>query len=360
VQLFLTHYNPGGKFLTQLYYQFFHQELRDFFADLNVPTVVQRGDRVFPASESASEVVNALVSWNQQSGVQILTQTPVSDLIIQNGHIRGVVTPRGSMQGDAVIVAAGGAAYPGTGSTGDGYKLARTAGHTIIPIRPALVPLETAGSTAKKLQGLSLRNVQVNIWENQEKIGDIFGEMVFTHFGVSGPVILTISRDIVDALRDEKKIILKIDLKPALDHPTLEKRLLRDIHELNRKQYKTLLKGLLPRKLIPVCMAETGIPADLPAHQITSEQRKKLRLWLKGFELEVVGHRSLDQAIVTAGGVDTREVNPHTMESKLVKGLFFAGEVLDVDGDTGGYNLQAAFSTGWAAGRASAQIPDKV
>jgi hypothetical protein len=357
VQQFLTHFNPGGKFLTQLFYRFFHPELRAFFADLGVPTVVQRGDRVFPKSEQARDVVQALLDWNAEQGVQILAQTSVTDLLVEHQRVIGVKTDQGTYRGDAVIIATGGAAYPGTGSTGDGYHLARSVGHTIVPIRPALVPLITRGDTARRLQGLSLRNVQVNVWVNGQKTEDLFGEMLFTHFGVSGPIILTLSRSIVDELRAGNEVILSIDLKPALDHPTLEDRLLRDIRDMNRKEFKTLLKGLLPRKLIPICIEETGIPARQPNHQITAEQRKRLRLWLKGFQLEVVGDRSFDQAIVTAGGVETSEVDPHTMASKLIRGLYFAGEVLDVDADTGGYNLQAAFSTGWAAGRASA-APD--
>jgi len=218
-----------------------------------------------------------------------------------------------------------------------------------------LVPLVTKGDTAPRLQGVSLRNVQVNLWVNDKKEDDIFGEMLFTHFGVSGPIILTMSGQIVDELRDGNRVEISIDLKPALDHPTLEARLLRDIQEMGQSQFKTLLKKLLPQKLIPVCIEKTGIPADKRNNQITSKERKRLRLWLKDFRLEVTGDRSFRDAIVTAGGVKTSEVNPRTMESKLVKGLYFAGEVLDVDGDTGGYNLQAAFSTGWAAGRAASE-----
>ena len=355
VKEFLAHFNPRGRFLTQVFYQFFHSELRAFFAELGVPTVVQRGGRVFPKSERAEDVVDALVRWNHSQGVRLETRTPVTGLILDEKRIAGVSTSGRDYYADAVIITTGGAAFPGTGSTGDGYKLARSAGHTIIPVRPALVPLVTKGDTAPRLQGLSLRNAQVTLWVNGKKQDEIFGEMLFTHFGVSGPIILTMSRQIVAAMRDGNKVEISIDLKPALDHPTLEARLLRDIQEMGQSQFKTLLKKLLPQKLIPVCIEKTGIPADKRNNQITSKERKRLRLWLKDFRLEVTGDRSFRDAIVTAGGVKTSEVNPRTMESKLVKGLYFAGEVLDVDGDTGGYNLQAAFSTGWAAGRAASE-----
>lgn len=356
VQQFLTHYNPQGRFLTQLFYRFFHQELRDFFHDLGVPTVVQRGDRVFPASENARDVRNALLRWVKALGVEIITEAPVRGLRLEEDRVVGAQTPQRAYSSRATVVATGGAAYPGTGSTGDGYQLARQAGHHIVPVRPALVPLLTKGNTAQKLQGLSLRHVQVNLWVDGEKTDEIFGEMIFTHFGLSGPIILTISRQVVDHLRAGREVEIAIDLKPALDHPTLDERLLRDIQQQGRKQFSTLLEGLLPQKLIPVCVDQVGIPWDKKNNQLTTEERKNLRLWLKeDFRFQIVDHRSFDQAIVTAGGVDTTEVDPHTMASRLVSGLYFAGEVLDVDGDTGGYNLQAAFSTGWAAGLAAAR-----
>jgi predicted Rossmann fold flavoprotein len=204
------------------------------------------------------------------------------------------------------------------------------------------------------LQGLSLRNVNAGVWVEGKKQAEAFGEMLFTHFGVSGPIVLTLSRGIVDALRQGQRVTLSIDLKPALDHPKLDARLLRDLDAHGKRHFRTLLKGLLPSKLIPVCIDLTSIPPHKPAHQITAQERKRLRVWLKDFRLEVAGYRSFAEAIITAGGVDTREVDPHTMGSRLVEGLYFAGEVLDVDADTGGYNLQAAFSTGWVAGRSAA------
>lgn len=356
VQQFLDHFNPQGQFLTQVFYRFFHPQLREFFDNLGVPTEVQRGDRVFPKSENSREVRDALVSWIMSQGVKLITQQAVKSLRIHARQIQGVKTQDAAYQSPQVIIATGGAAYPGTGSTGDGYALAKQAGHRIIPVRPALVPLITSGETAQRLQGLSLRHVRVNLWVNGKKVDDIFGEMIFTHFGLSGPIILTISRQVVDHLRADREVEISIDLKPALDHPTLDDRLVRDIQQQGRKQFSTLLEGLLPQKLIPVCVEQVGIPWEKKNNQITREERKRLRMWLKeGFQFQIVDHRSFDQAIITAGGVDTSEVQPQTMASKIVDGLYFAGEVLNVDGDTGGYNLQAAFSTGWAAGCAAAE-----
>jgi predicted Rossmann fold flavoprotein len=225
-----------------------------------------------------------------------------------------------------------------------------------LPIRPALVPLETAGDVALRLQGLSLRNVTVRVWVNGKKQAESFGEMIFTHFGLSGPIILSLSRQVVDVLHLGQRVMLSIDLKPALDEGKLDARLLRDLDAHGKRHFRTLLKGLLPSKLIPVCIALTGIPPDKMAHQITSRERQRLRTWLKDFRLEVTGHRPFTEAIITAGGVDVREVDPRTMASRLAEGLYFAGEVLDVDADTGGYNLQAAFSTGWVAGRSAARF----
>jgi len=363
---FIEHFGPGGRFLRHAFYRFFTPDLLTFFQELGVPTVTERGGRVFPASEEAQDVVDALARWAGQCGVTLRTQAPVERLVVEDERVVGVRTFRnqvssvskaakpGFHHADAVIVATGGASYPGTGSTGDGYRMAEAVGHTITPIRPALVPLETAGDVAPRLQGLSLRNVTARLLVGGKKRAELFGEMLFTHFGVSGPIILSLSRQAVDALRQGQRVTLSIDLKPALDERKLDARLLRDLDAHGKRQYRTLLKGLLPRKLIPVCIEQTAISLEKPAHQITSRERERLLGWLKDFRLSVTGHRPIAEAIVTAGGVDTREIYPRTMESRLVEGLYFAGEVLDVDADTGGYNLQAAFSTGWLAGRAAA------
>ncbi|MGD8602944.1 MAG: NAD(P)/FAD-dependent oxidoreductase [Anaerolineales bacterium] len=363
---FIDHFHPNGRFLKYAFHRFFNKELLDFFHQIGVDTVVERGGRVFPVSNDANEIVLALTRWAESSGAALQTGWRIDGLIQEEGGaIKGIdavsadpsrAEARRRFTSSAVILATGGASYPGTGSTGDGYALAQSAGHTIVPIRPALVPLDTQGDVAQRLQGLALRNIKVSVWVQGSKRAEAFGEMLFTHFGVSGPIILTLSRGVVDALRLGKPVEISIDLKPALDDGKLKARLLRDLDSHGRQQYQTILKGLLPRSLIPICIEQTGVPADKPAHQITAEERKRLRLWLKDFRLVISGYRPLSMAIVTAGGVSLQEVDPRSMQSRLVKGLYFAGEVLDLDADTGGYNLQAAFSTGRLAGRSAAKV----
>jgi predicted Rossmann fold flavoprotein len=367
---FINHFHPNGRFLRSAFARYFSEDLIAFFEARGVQTIVERGGRVFPASSEAQIVVQALVDWIQAQGVRLQTNAPVESLIVEDGRVAGVELggsphprhPSASMrsapsriEADAVILATGGASYPATGSTGDGYRLAESVGHTIVPIRPSLVPLTTSGDVARRLQGLSLRNISVQILVDGKARHQAFGEMLFTHFGVSGPIILTLSRQVVDALRDGRSIKLSIDLKPALDPDRLDARLRRDLDAHGKRHFHTILSDLLPRKLIPVCLDLTGIPADKPAHQISAAERQRLRSWLKDFQLDVTGHRSFAQAIITAGGVRTREVDPRTMASRRIGGLYFAGEILDIDADTGGYNLQAAFSTGWLAGRSSAR-----
>jgi len=353
---FAAHFGPNGRFLRHAFSEFFAPELVAFFKPLGVRTVTEENGRVFPASGRAGDVVDALTRWVRKRGVTILTRSPVDRLLVQGRTVIGAQVPPGHVyKADAVIIATGGASYTSTGSTGDGYRLAESVGHGIVPIRPALVPLETAGDIAMPLQGLSLNGVKVRVLANRKKQAEASGEMIFTHFGVSGPVILALSKQIVDALRLGKRLVLSIDLEPALEDATLEARLLCDIAEHGKRQFHTLLRGMLPRRLIQICTDLTGIPADKPAHQLTAPERRRLRTWLKDFRLEVTGHRPLTEAIVTAGGVATREVDPRTMASRVVSGLYLAGEVLDLDADTGGFNLQAAFSTGWNAGRAAAR-----
>jgi hypothetical protein len=359
----IKHFPAGGHFVRPALYSFSNDALRTFFAERGVPTEVQRGGRVFPVSEDARDVVAALVRWIDERGVTLRNQSSVRELMVEAGRATGVRVADGRVyRADATVLATGGASYPATGSSGDGYRLAESVGHTIVPVRPALVPLETAGDVAQRLEGLSLRNVNVSVWAadvgrgkgDLRKEGEAFGEMLFTGFGVSGPIILTLSRQVVDALHLDLKIVLSIDLKPALDHPTLDARILRDIDASPKRHVRNMLAELLPSSLIPVCLDQVQIPAHQPAHGITAEQRQRLRLWLKDFRLPVTDHRPLKEAIVTAGGVDTAEIDPHTMASRVIEGLYFAGEVLDVDAETGGYNLQAAFSTGWVAGRSAA------
>ena len=369
---FIEHFRPNGQFLRQAFSQFFTSELLAFFEELGISTVTERGGRVFPASGRAQDVVDALTQWIGECGVKLRNRSTVEWLRVEGKKVTGLKvyktvsrtkkdSPLKPSHGqiydtDAVIVATGGASYPETGSTGEGYQLAKLTGHSIVQIRPALVPLETRGNIAKRLQGLSLRNVKVLIRVDGKKQGQGFGEMIFTHFGVSGPVILSLSRQVVDALRLGQKVELSIDLKPALDHGKLDARLLRELDAHGKKHFRTLLKELLPRKLIPVCIDRVGVLPDKFGHQLTTRERKRLRIWIKDFRLQVKAYRPFKEAIVTAGGVNTREIEPRTMASRIVKHLYFAGEVLDIDADTGGYNLQAAFSTGWIAGRSAAQL----
>jgi predicted Rossmann fold flavoprotein len=255
------------------------------------------------------------------------------------------------IQTKKLLISTGGKSYPKTGSTGDGYKLATQLGHTITLLSPSLVPLETKGDIAKKLQGLSLKNINASIISENKKIAEQFGEMLFTDFGVSGPIILTLSQTAINILNEKKQITLLIDLKPALDHKKLDQRILREINEYSKQNFKTMLKRLLPQKMIPVFIDLLQMEEDKQLSQINSDERKRIRMLLKEFKLDVCGYKSYDHAVVTAGGISLKEVNPQTMESKLMPGLYFAGEVLDLNGDTGGFNLQSAFSTGWVAGQ---------
>jgi predicted Rossmann fold flavoprotein len=354
---FIEHF-ANGPFLRNAFARFFSADLTAFFLGLGVRTLAERGGRVFPESNRAQDLVDAMIGWVRARGVTVRTGVRVHDLLLDEQRIAGVQAlgtgGTEDIHGDAVIVTTGGASYPATGSTGDGYALARSVGHTVVPIRPALVPLETAGDVARRLQGLSLRNVRVCLCVGGKQRSETFGEMLFTHFGVSGPIILSMSRQVVDLVRDGEQVVLSIDLKPALDEDKLDARLRRDLDRFGKRQFRTVLKELLPRMLIPVCIDQTAIPAFKVGHQITAEERSRLRAWLKDFRLQVTGYRGFKEAIVTAGGVDTREIDPRTMASRRIAGLYFAGEVLDVDADTGGYNLQAAFSMGWVSGRAAA------
>ncbi len=352
---FIAHFGKTGNFLRQAFWRFFTPDLMDFFKGLGLELVTERGGRVFPASGKASEVLAVLLQWLERCGVQIKLSSKVDELIISDKRIKGVVSRGREIPCDAVILATGGASYPATGSTGDGYRLAVSAGHGIVPIRPALVPLETSGDAARKMAGLNLRNVNVHMLVNSKRRKEAFGEMIFTEFGVTGPVILTLSGEAVDAMRDGRKVALSVDLKPALDEKKLDARLLRDIASRGKEQVNSLLRGLLPREMIPVCLNITEIPPDRQASRISAKERRRLLTWLKDFRLEVTGYRPFAEAIVTAGGIDTGELDPRTMESRLTKDLFIAGELLDIQADTGGYNLQAAFSTGWLAGDSAAQ-----
>jgi hypothetical protein len=352
---FLAHFGRNGRFLRQAFAQFFTPDLMDFFTGLGLELVTERGGRVFPAGGKAPDVMKVLKKWLVTLKVTSRCTSPVEGLLMNNGRITGVLCKGGKIEGDAVVLATGGASYPATGSTGDGYILAGAAGHTIVPIRPALVPLETTGDTAGRMAGLSLHNIGLRMYIDGKKTRQAFGEIAFTETGLSGPLTLTLSGEVVDCLREGRKVVFSLDLKPALDEAKLDARLQRDFSSRSKERFDSILRGLLPREMVPICIEETGIPQDRPGGGVTAKERRRLRTWIKDFRLEITGHRSFDEAIITAGGVDVREINPRTMESLLTKGLYIAGELLDIHGDTGGYNLQAAFSTGWLAGRSAAE-----
>ncbi len=351
---FIGHFGKTGKFLYQAFSRYFNKELMAFMEELGVELSKERGGRVFPSRGKAAEIRNALAQWAADCGADIKKSTSANQLIIENGQVCGVKTDKRQYRADTVILACGGASYPQTGSTGDGYQMAATAGHQIIKTRPALVPLKTNGPVAK-MADLNLRNIKVRMFIDGKKKKEAFGELVFARFGVTGPVILTLSGHAVDAIQNGQKIELTLDLKPALDDKKLDARLLRDFSKRAQEPLSSILRGLMPQEMVEVCLEENKLPADQLGHSITAKQRKRLRLWLKDFRLKVTGYRPMAEAIVTAGGVNTKEINPRTMESNITKNLFFAGEVMDIQADTGGYNLQAAFSTGWLAGRAAAE-----
>jgi len=351
---FINQVQPNGRFLRSSFSNFFSDDLIEFFNNIGVKTVVERGGRVFPESGKAVEVVKSMTKWCNDKGVTFKTDCRVNSLIIEDNKVVGVNATIDKKQtvtynAKKIIIATGGVSYPATGSTGDGYKLAESIGHNINPVWPSLVPLETEGNTARMLSGLELRNIRGTVWIDGKKAGEDFGEMTFMDFGISGPIVLSLSRLIVPALKEKKEIIFSIDLKSALDEKKLDNRLIRDLNEKGKESFRNILNGLLPKILIPICIESTKIDANQLGHQITGNERKELRKWLKNFNFKITGHRPFSEAIITVGGINTNEVNQKTMESKLIKGLYFAGEILDLDAPTGGYNLQIAFSTAWTA-----------
>lgn len=348
---------PGnGRFLNSALHRFTNNDIVELLENNGLPTKVERGGRVFPVSDQAKDVVDTLVKIFTSLGGKLLTDTKALAVLLKDGRAAGVKTISGVYAADAVILAAGGASYPGTGSDGGGAKLAAQAGHRIIELKPSLVPLESDYPYTADLQGLSLRNVQATLLADGKKIGEEFGEMLFTHFGVSGPIVLSLSNAAVKALGAGREVELHIDLKPALSAEKLDARLQRDFKEYSRKQLANGMKDLLPQRLIPVVCDMAYLDEAKFVNQISREERLRLLQVLKAFCVPITAARPIGEAIVTAGGVDVKEIDPKTMESKLVGGLYFAGEVMDVDGFTGGFNLQAAFSSGYAAGYAAANI----
>lgn len=343
---------PGnGKFLYGAYERFTNEDLLQLLHDAGLETKVERGGRVFPASDSALDVRNTFMKLMKHYGVDVHLEEPVKKLLVDDGVVTGVVTDQETYHADAVVIATGGKSYPATGSTGDGYILAAQVGHKITDIRPSLVPIVTEESWVKDLMGLSLRNVELSVVAKNKVQAKMFGEMMFTHFGITGPIVLSLSHTVGKLMRKKNigTIGLDINLKPALSPETLDKRLQKDFDLYSKKQLINGMKDLLPSRLIPLIIELAGIDPQKPINQISKEERQQIGYMLQHMPLTVKGLRPVEEAIVTAGGISLKEFNPKTMESKLVKGLYGAGEVLDIDAFTGGYNLQAAFSTGYVA-----------
>ena len=350
---------PGnGQFLYSAFQNYTNTDIIDFLKNQGLEVKEERGNRIFPVTDKSIDVLNCFKSKINELKIKKLFNTRVQKILVQNGEVLGVRTEKEIIQTDKIILATGGKSYPLTGSTGDGYLIAKNIGHKVTEIRPSLVPLVIyEKNECKEMQGLSLRNVGIKIIDESKNklIYEDFGEMIFTHFGISGPTILSGSAHLVrykeiDNLMKEQKIKLQIDLKPALTEEQLDERILRDFKEFKNKQFKHALDKLLPQKMIPIVIKKTKINEEKRVNEITKEERKNLVKVLKKFELTIKDFRPVEEAIITSGGINIKEINPKTMESKLVKGLYFAGEIMDVDSYTGGFNLQIAYSTGYTAG----------
>ncbi|QQQ86071.1 NAD(P)/FAD-dependent oxidoreductase [Peptacetobacter hiranonis] len=350
VEELIANVNTNGKFLYSAFYTFTNDAVMEMFESLGVRLKTERGNRVFPESDRAMDVVDAMARLIKRKNIKLVTGKTVKDIKEKNGKVESVVLSDGKeIKADAVIIATGGASYQRTGSTGDGYRLAEKLGHKITPLKPSLIGLEIQEDFVHKLKGLSLRNVAINVYgKKNKKIYDDFGEMEFTDYGVDGPIIKSASCIMRDLSKESYKISL--DLKPALDHEKLDKRVQRDFQKYINKRFENSLSDLLPSKMIPVVVELSGIDPATPVNSITKEERRNLVNTIKNIEMHVKRYRPMEEAIVTSGGVKTSEINSSTMESKLVEGLYFAGEVIDVDAYTGGFNLQIAFSTGYLAG----------
>lgn len=340
--------NP--KFLYSAFYSFTNEQAMDFFEELGVRLKVERGNRVFPQSDHSSDIINALKHELERLGVEIHLCTEVKDVLVEHEKFTGIVLKnRKKVSGDACVVATGGISYASTGSTGDGYRFAEKTGHKVTELYPSLVPMEVKEWYAKELQGLSLRNIQGTILDGNKKLYEEFGEMLFTHYGVSGPIIISASSVVGKKLQD-KELTLKIDLKPALSREQLDQRVLRDFEENKNKQFKNAVDKLFPAKLKPIMIELSGISPEKKVNEISKEERLRFVDLIKNFKMSLTGLRSYNEAIITKGGVSVKDIDPGTMESKKISGLYYAGEVLDLDALTGGFNLQIAWSTGYLAG----------
>lgn len=365
---FMKNIPENSKFLYSSFNQYNNQDIINFLNKQGVATKVERGGRVFPVSDRAQDVLNAFTRKLKELNVKIKTNFEVTKILTKGGTIEGIEGKNNGknekMLADKIILATGGKSYPVTGSTGDGYKMAEHVGHTITKIKPSLVPLTCNGKSkniCEQLQGLSLKNVAIKIKCQDKIVYEDFGEMLFTHYGLSGPIILSSSAILIrykniESLLKENNVKIYIDLKPALDEEKLDSRILRDFEELKNKQFKNSLEKLLPRKMIEPFIEITKIIPEKRINEITKEERKRMVETLKRFELTIDGFRSIEEAIVTSGGISIKEINPKTMESKIIKGLYFAGELIDLDAFTGGFNLQIAWSTGYVAGGGYAKL----
>jgi len=354
-RLFVEDFGKGGKFLLSALFNFGAEDVIGFFEKHKLKTKIERGKRVFPATDQAEDVLNVLIRYLEENKVQVMGGTRVVDLEREGNRIKRLVTSKGDILAKNFIICTGGKSYPLTGSAGDGYDFARKLGHKIITPEPALVPIKIKEKWAGDLQGLSLKNVQINVFQNGKKQDDRFGEMLFAHFGLSGPIILDISKKVGELLK-LGEVTISLDLKPALEYPLLDQRIQKDFKKYNNKIFKNSLKELLPQKLIPVIIKLSGINPEKTVNVITKEERKKLVGLLKNLKMQALGLLGFDQAIVTSGGVDLKEIDPKTMKSKLIDNLFFAGEIINLHGPTGGYNLQLCWSTGCLAGKNAARL----
>lgn len=350
---------PGnGKFLYSAFQNYTNKDIIEFLKEQGLEVKEERGNRIFPITDKSVDVLNCFIKKIKESNIQCKLDTAVEKILVQNNEIIAVRTNKEMIKTNKVILATGGKSYPLTGSTGDGYNIAKSLGHTIEKIKPSLVPLEVYEKEyCQSLQGLSLRNIEIKIIDKDKKktIYEDFGEMIFTHFGISGPTILSASAHLIkykdiDYLLKKKNIVINIDLKPALSEEQLDERILRDFKEFKNKQFKHSLDKLLPKKMIPLIIKLSKINEDKKVNEITKEERKKIVELLKNFTITIKDFRPVEEAIITCGGISTKEINPKTMESKIIKGLYFAGEIIDVDAYTGGFNLQIAYSTGYTAG----------
>ncbi len=355
LESFLKRFSKNGQFLRDAFKKFFNRDLINFFERNGLKLKVERQLRLFPVTDKSNSVLEALKKELQKNNVKVIYESRMKDMLVQDNKVKGVVLSDGKfLYADKVILATGGVSYSFTGSTGEGLEIARKLGHSVVGLKPGLVPLEIRQKYPKYLEGLTLKNIRLKFSDGQKQIISEVGELLFTDFGISGPLVLTLSGQIADWLSENKHVYVEIDLKPALSGEQLNARLLREFESNPGKTLKNTLKNLLPQRLIDSFIGIANIDPDKKANQVTGLERKNLISLFKGLRLDIVKPRPIEEAMVTRGGISLKDINPRTMESRRIKGLYFAGEMIDVDADTGGFNLQAAFSTGYLAGESAA------